>query len=105
MTNDLSTDFADAAGVALVIGGSGGLGAAIAEMLAARGSDVAVTFRGNEDAGNAVATAAAEHGKSPMDSFQLGWLVPLVAVAAMLAVTSIGTFSTRRNPSNVSYQQ
>ena len=35
-----------------MVGGSGGLGAAIAEMLAARGSDVAVTYRGNKDAGN-----------------------------------------------------
>ena len=62
MTTDLSTDFAGRTGAALVIGGSGGLGAAIAEMLAARGSDVAVTYRSNKDSGNAVATAAAEHG-------------------------------------------
>jgi 3-oxoacyl-[acyl-carrier protein] reductase len=62
MTTELSTDFADATGAALVVGGSGGLGAAIAEMLAARGSDVAVTYRSNKDAGDAVATAAAKHG-------------------------------------------
>jgi len=62
MTQDLSTDFADATGAALVVGGSGGLGAAIAVMLAARGSDVAVTFRGKEQAGQAVAKAAAECG-------------------------------------------
>lgn len=62
MTEDLSTDFADATGAALVVGGSGGLGAEIARMLAARGSDVAVTFRGNEQAGKAVAAAAAELG-------------------------------------------
>jgi NAD(P)-dependent dehydrogenase (short-subunit alcohol dehydrogenase family) len=62
MTHDLSTDFSDAPGAALVVGGSGGLGAAIAAMLASRGSDVAVTYRSNEPAGEAVASAAAELG-------------------------------------------
>jgi NAD(P)-dependent dehydrogenase (short-subunit alcohol dehydrogenase family) len=62
MSNDLSHDFAEATGAALVVGGSGGLGAEIARMLAARGSDVAVTFRGNEAAGSAVAAAAAALG-------------------------------------------
>ena len=62
MTQDLSTDFAGASGAALVVGGSGGLGAAIARMLASRGSDVALTFRTNEEAGRSVAAAAAESG-------------------------------------------
>ena len=62
MAQDLATDFADATGAALVVGGSGGLGGAIARMLAARGSDVAVTFRRNEEAGQSVALAAAEWG-------------------------------------------
>ena len=62
MAQDLATDFAEATGAALVVGGSGGLGGAIARMLAARGSNVAVTFRGNEQAGNSVAAAAAEWG-------------------------------------------
>lgn len=62
MAQDLATDFSEATGAALVVGGSGGLGGAIALMLAARGSDVAVTFRGNEEAGRSVAKAAAEHG-------------------------------------------
>lgn len=62
MSNDLSHDFAAATGAALVVGGSGGLGAEIARMLAARGSDVAVTFRGNADAGKAVAAEAADLG-------------------------------------------
>ena len=62
MTQNLSTDFADAAGAALVVGGSGGLGAPIARLLADRGSDVAVTFRGNEATGQSVAEEAAKSG-------------------------------------------
>lgn len=42
-------------GVALVVGGSGGVGSAICRKLAAAGSHVALTYRGNEDAANAVA--------------------------------------------------
>jgi 3-oxoacyl-[acyl-carrier protein] reductase len=39
------TDFAERTGAALVIGASGGLGAEIARLLAARGSRVALTYR------------------------------------------------------------
>jgi 3-oxoacyl-[acyl-carrier protein] reductase len=41
-----SADFPD--GIALVIGGSGGSGAVICEELARAGSDVALTYHGNE---------------------------------------------------------
>lgn len=41
------SDFAGRSGVALVVGGSGGLGRAIAAMLAERGSEVVVTYRSN----------------------------------------------------------
>ncbi|HET8560067.1 MAG TPA: SDR family oxidoreductase [Marmoricola sp.] len=51
-------DFADRAGVALVVGGSGGLGRAVARMLAERGSAVAVTHH-TRDADQAVQEAAA----------------------------------------------
>lgn len=44
-THDTTHDFGDRAGVALVIGGNGGLGSAVAAMLAERGSEVAVTYR------------------------------------------------------------
>jgi NAD(P)-dependent dehydrogenase (short-subunit alcohol dehydrogenase family) len=41
----MSADFAGRAGGALVVGGSGGLGRAIAELLAERGATVATTYR------------------------------------------------------------
>jgi NAD(P)-dependent dehydrogenase (short-subunit alcohol dehydrogenase family) len=42
-------DFAGRAGVALVAGGTGGLGSAITRLLVARGSGVAITYRHNAD--------------------------------------------------------
>lgn len=48
-------DFGALTGVAIVTGGSGGLGAAVCRLLAERGSDVALTYRGNEVAARAVA--------------------------------------------------
>src|SRR5436305_4890356 len=56
-------DFATLTGAAIVTGASGGLGAAIARLLAARGSDVAVFFRSNEDAANAVASDVEAAGR------------------------------------------
>lgn len=47
-------DFAARAGVALVTGGSGGLGAEICRLLAARGSDIVLTYRSNAEAAEAV---------------------------------------------------
>lgn len=58
----MSGDFADRPGAALVVGGSGGLGLAIAGMLAGRGSDVAVTYRTRPEAGEAAAARAREWG-------------------------------------------
>ena len=54
--HDLSEDFTGRVGAALVVGGSGGLGSVIAVELAARGSDVALTYRSNAEA--AAATRA-----------------------------------------------
>ncbi|WP_439569804.1 SDR family NAD(P)-dependent oxidoreductase [Sphingopyxis sp.] len=53
MTQTPSPEFAN--GFALVAGGSGGLGAAVVEELARRGSDVALTYSTNRDAAEAVA--------------------------------------------------
>ncbi|MGD8606044.1 MAG: SDR family oxidoreductase [Myxococcales bacterium] len=53
-------DFPD--GSALVVGGSGGIGGAIARRLAAAGSRIAITYRQNQDAARAVAQEIREHG-------------------------------------------
>ena len=47
-------DFAGLRGIALVTGGSGGLGSAVAVLLARRGADVAITFRSNDERAAAV---------------------------------------------------
>jgi NAD(P)-dependent dehydrogenase (short-subunit alcohol dehydrogenase family) len=47
-------DFSSRPGVALVAGGTGGIGAAILRMLAERGSDVAFTYRANQEAARAL---------------------------------------------------
>ena len=41
----MTADFAGRTGAALVVGGSGGLGRAIADLLATHGATVAVTYR------------------------------------------------------------
>jgi len=50
------------AGAALVVGGSGGLGDAICRKLAAQGSDVALTYHGNQEAADTVAQAVTDAG-------------------------------------------
>ncbi len=57
-------DFSSRAGAALVIGASGGLGAACARLLAARGAKLALTYRSNRDAAERVAEAIrSDHGE------------------------------------------
>ena len=48
----MTVDFSEHAGVALVVGGTGGLGAPIAAMLAERGARVAVTYRRTPPSGD-----------------------------------------------------
>ncbi|MCY4272252.1 MAG: SDR family oxidoreductase [bacterium] len=57
-------DFSERVGGALVTGGSGGIGAAICEMLAERGSSVAFTYRSNADSAESVAAAVRSTGVS-----------------------------------------
>jgi NAD(P)-dependent dehydrogenase (short-subunit alcohol dehydrogenase family) len=56
-------DFEGLTGVAVVTGGSGGLGAAVCRMLGERGSDVAVFYRSNDVAARAVAADVERHGR------------------------------------------
>lgn len=55
-------DFAGRSGAAVVTGGSGGIGAAIVRMLAARGSHVLFTYRSNRDAADAIVAEAGASG-------------------------------------------
>jgi 3-oxoacyl-[acyl-carrier protein] reductase len=55
-------DFTGRGGVALVVGGSGGIGSAVARLLASRGSNVALTYRSQGDAAEAVADVARASG-------------------------------------------
>jgi NAD(P)-dependent dehydrogenase (short-subunit alcohol dehydrogenase family) len=60
----LAEDFASKSGAALVVGASGGLGAAVARMLAERGSDLALTYRSSAATPEAIADEArAKHGR------------------------------------------
>jgi NAD(P)-dependent dehydrogenase (short-subunit alcohol dehydrogenase family) len=61
--SDAVRDFESLSGVAVVTGGSGGLGAAVCRLLAARGSDVVVVYRSNEAAAREVADDVATHGR------------------------------------------
>lgn len=56
-TADHPQDFADRDGTAVVIGGTGGLGATVCQMLADRGSRVAFTFHSNQDKADALQAA------------------------------------------------
>jgi 3-oxoacyl-[acyl-carrier protein] reductase len=66
---------------ALVSGGSGGIGGAVARVLAEDGWDVAVTYRGNRDAAEAVAGAVEEQGRRARS-----YRVDLTDAAAVAAV-------------------
>ena len=57
-------DFGALDGIAIVTGGSGGLGAAVCRLLAERGSDVAIFYRSNSDAASAVERDVVARGRS-----------------------------------------
>lgn len=59
----MTGDFTAKAGAAVVTGGSGGLGSVIAQMLAERGSDVALTYHSNGDAAAAVVAEVQGEGR------------------------------------------
>lgn len=66
MTDAVPGDFSSRDGVAVVTGGSGGIGSAICLMLAGRGSDVAFTFHSDEAAAAAVAAAVEGLGRAAL---------------------------------------
>jgi len=69
-------------GVAVVFGGSGGVGAAVCERLAAHGADVALTYRGNAQAAEQAAARVRGHGRRA--SVHRIWLDDAAAVTALL---------------------
>lgn len=79
------SDFADRTGVALVSGGSGGLGAEICRLLAARGSDVVLTYRGNADGAERVAAEVRAAGRRA-EAVQLDLTDPDAAATAVAQV-------------------
>ncbi len=60
---NLTHDFATRAGTAFVVGGSGGIGGVISTEMARRGSNVAISYRVNEEAAAEVAAAVSEAGR------------------------------------------
>ncbi|MET3962404.1 3-oxoacyl-[acyl-carrier protein] reductase [Marmoricola sp. OAE513] len=62
MGTDLSADFSDRPGAALVVGGSGGLGRAVVRMLGERGSAVVATYRSGRRAAEQAVSEATAHG-------------------------------------------
>jgi NAD(P)-dependent dehydrogenase (short-subunit alcohol dehydrogenase family) len=60
----VTNDFEARTGTAVVVGGSGGLGAAVCRLLAARGSDIALTYHRNAAASAAVAADVEAAGRT-----------------------------------------
>lgn len=57
------SDFSSRSGAAFVAGGSGGIGAAIVRLLAERGSDIAFTYRANQEAADGLVTEVRKLGR------------------------------------------
>jgi 3-oxoacyl-[acyl-carrier protein] reductase len=83
-------DFSARTGVALVVGGSGGLGLAITRLFAQRGADVAVTFRSRPEAGAAAVEAAREWGRHA-SAYPLDLSAPTAAEDAVAMVDAVVT--------------
>lgn len=60
-------DFSALPGIAVVTGGSGGLGTEICRMLAARGAKIALTYRSNTDAASALADEIGAVAADPVE--------------------------------------
>lgn len=80
-------------GAALVIGGSGGMGAVICQTLAAHGSDIALTYRGNRERAEQVATQVRETGRR-VSIHQLDIANEASVAAAVAEVDAAGRLHT-----------
>ena len=87
-----SADFAGRAGVAFVSGGSGGIGAAVCRLLAARGAEVVFTYRSNADKATDLADEI-ESGGGRARSLQLE-LSDTAAVAGTIEQAAAGGLHT-----------
>lgn len=89
-----SQDFAGRAGAALVLGASGGLGAAVAGLLLDRGSAVALTYRTPGSPRIEALLARAERGAQVSDH-QLDLEDPAASAAAVAA--AVARFGDRKS--------
>ncbi|MER5468380.1 SDR family oxidoreductase [Streptomyces sp. NPDC002935] len=89
-TSDFShrADFSHRKGVAFVAGGTGGIGAAIVRMLAARGSDVAFTYRSSRAAADSLAGEVAEELTDQDDRHVMALRLDLTDERAVAAAVS-----------------
>lgn len=82
-TTDLSGDFSGRQGIALVTGGTGGIGSAIVSMLAERGAAVAFTYRSNAARAHDLVESEAAKGNRvtalPLDAADVQSVVDLYA--------------------------
>lgn len=81
------------AGVALVIGGSGGMGADICKTFAASGTDIALTYRGNRERAEKVAAEIRESGRK-VTIHQLDISDEQSVAAAVKEVAALGRVHT-----------
>lgn len=84
----MEQDFADRDGVALVVGGSGGIGRAVVRMLAERGSDVVLTYRNNREQALRVVEEAHSHGVHA-EALRLDVTDDCAAIAALGSVHAL----------------
>jgi 3-oxoacyl-[acyl-carrier protein] reductase len=75
-------DFADRPGAALVVGGTGGIGRAVAAMLAERGSRVALTYRSSASAADELVSQLGEAAAWQLDLTDADACVAVAAQAA-----------------------
>ncbi len=87
-----AADFSGRSGVALVSGGSGGIGAAVCRLLAARGADVVLTYKTNADCAGALA-AEIDAAGGHVSALQLD-LSDTAAVAEAVSQAAAGGLHT-----------